>query len=120
MAEAAELEQDHLESLKVLGYFYLRLGLAERAERLFAALTALIPGDAQAALSLAAARLEAGRPGEALALFDRPPLSGPEAGGLTAEAARLLKARSLWRLGRREETFALLERGPSAGSGAGA
>ena len=109
--KARELEPDQFETMKVLGFLYLRLGLAERAARLFQALAALAPEDPEAALSLAAATLEAGRPEEALALFHRPPLAALP----PSTAARLLKARALWRLGRQEETYKIMEEHLAAG-----
>jgi thioredoxin-like negative regulator of GroEL len=111
MAEIQELEPDQFETMRVLGFLYLRLGLAPRAARLFQALAALAPEDGQVALSLASAALEDGRPEEALALFARPPLAAAR----PTAASRLLKARALWRLGRREETYRLMEEHLSAG-----
>ncbi|MDR2935049.1 MAG: hypothetical protein LBV70_04115 [Candidatus Adiutrix sp.] len=107
----AALDRDQFDTLKVLGFLYLRLGLAPKAARLFQALAALAPQDVQAALSLAAATLEDGRPEEALALLEKPPLAGAAAGA----PARLLKARTLWRLGRREETYKLMDQHLAAG-----
>jgi len=110
-AEKQELEPDQFETMRVLGFLYLRLGLAPRAARLFQALTALAPEDPQVALSLAAATLEDGRPEEALALFDRPPLAAAP----PTAASRLLRARTLWRLGRQEETYRIMDEHMAAG-----
>jgi predicted Zn-dependent protease len=110
-AEIRELEPDQFETLRILGFLYLRLGQARRAARLFQALAALAPEDPQIALSLAAAALEDGRPDETLALFARPPLDGAP----PTAAARVLKARALWRLGRQEETFKIMEEHLAAG-----
>lgn len=107
----AILERDQFDTLRVLGFLYLRLGLASKAARLFQALAVLAPQDPQAALSLAAATLEDGRPEEALALLERAPLAGAAA----RAPARLLKARALWRLGRHEETYKIMDQHLAAG-----
>ncbi|MDR2786894.1 MAG: hypothetical protein LBD06_00790 [Candidatus Accumulibacter sp.] len=103
-----ELEPEQVTSLKVLGFLYLRLGFFARAARLFQALLALLPEDAGVAKSLAAALLEDGKAGEALALLDAPPLRADPS--MPADPVfLLLKARSLWRLQRGEEAFAAME-----------
>ena len=112
--EPTDLTEAELNSLRLLGFLYLRLGLAARAVRLFQALAALVPQDVQIALSLAAAHLEDERPETALAVLERPPLAGAQ----EEPAARLLKAQSLWRLERREEASALMDRHLSAANGA--
>jgi len=106
------LDGDQLDALRVLGFLYLRLGLAAKAARLFQALAVLAPQDGQAALSLAAATLEDGRPEEALAILEKPPLAAMAA---RETPARLLKARVLWRLGRHEETYKIMDQHLAAG-----
>jgi tetratricopeptide (TPR) repeat protein len=115
-----ELGREHIVSLKVLGFLYLRLGFFDRATRLFRALSALLPEDAEAALSLAAALLENGDAAEALSLLDAPSLADDPA-GLAASGNRagpaflLLKARALWRLQKNEEALAVMDRYLAAG-----
>jgi tetratricopeptide (TPR) repeat protein len=107
----AVLDRDQFDTLRVLGFLYLRLGLAPKAARLFQALSALDPQNLQTALSLAAATLDDGRPEEALALLERAPLANAAAWA----PARLLKARALWRLGRHEETYKIMDQHLAAG-----
>jgi thioredoxin-like negative regulator of GroEL len=106
------LDREHVASLKVLGFLYLRLGFADRAARLFQALLALLPEDAEAALSLAAALLENGKAETALKLLEAPPLAAHS--NDSDDSARpvflLLKARALWRLQRNEEAFLVMDR----------
>jgi tetratricopeptide (TPR) repeat protein len=105
MADSETLTQDELFSLKALGFLYLRLGSFERARRLFRALAALRPEDAESAMSLAAAELEAGHPEEALRRLDIPPLERLRDTPLCC----LLRAQTYWRLQRDEEAFAAMD-----------
>jgi hypothetical protein len=103
------LDREHVVSLKVLGFLYLRLGIADRAARLFQALLALFPEDAEAALSLAAALLENGDAEAALDLLETPLLAAEPASS-APPAFLLLKARTLWRLQKKEEAFLVMDR----------
>jgi predicted Zn-dependent protease len=99
-----ELGRDQTISLKVLGFLYLRLGFSDRAARLFRALLALSPEDAEVTQSLAAALLENGNAEEALRLLETSPLRAD----LPNPVPLLLKAQALWRLQRNEEAFAAM------------
>ncbi|MDR2450585.1 MAG: hypothetical protein LBE85_02185 [Candidatus Accumulibacter sp.] len=106
------LDREHLISLRVLGFLYLRLGFADRAARLFQALLALLPEDGEATLSLVAALLENDNAEAALNLLEAP-LSAAESANSTGSAdpvRLLLKARALWRLQRNEEAFLVMDR----------
>jgi tetratricopeptide (TPR) repeat protein len=103
------LDREHVISLRVLGFLYLRLGFADRAARLFQALLALSPDDAEAALSLAAALLENGKAEAALNLLEAPLLAAHSANSANP-VFLLLKARALWRLQRNEEAFLVMDR----------
>ncbi|MDR0379734.1 MAG: hypothetical protein LBI62_07325 [Candidatus Accumulibacter sp.] len=101
------LDREHVVSLKVLGFLYLRLGFADRAARLFRALLALSPEDAEATLSLAAALLENGSAEAALNLLEAPHLATTHSAD---PVFLLLKARALWRLQKNEEAFLVMDR----------
>ncbi len=62
MADTAGVNTQQKRALHVLGYLFLRMGQYARARRLFAALTALDPGDlhARCSLALSCIRLEDG------------------------------------------------------------
>jgi Flp pilus assembly protein TadD len=102
--EGKELDQNQMTSLKVLGFLYQRLGFFDRAARLFRALFALSPEDAEVVRNLAAALIEEDDAEEALRLLDAPSrhTDAPD------PALLLLKARALWRLKRNEEAFAVM------------
>lgn len=99
-----KLDREHIISLRVLGFLYLRLGFADRAARLFRALLALLPEDAEATLSLVVALLENGDAEAALDLLAAP--FDDSANPILL----LLKARALWRLQRNEEAFRVMDR----------
>jgi DNA-binding SARP family transcriptional activator len=106
------LDQEHITSLRVLGFLYLRLGFADRAARLFLALLALHPTDAEAGLSLAAALLEHGKAEAALDILTRleePSSPATDSGYSANPVFLLLKARALWRLQRNEEAFLVMD-----------
>lgn len=116
-----ELERQQRETLSVLGYMYLRMGELDRAGRLFAALLALgrqersenrgAPwSDALTRLahaSLAAVDLERDNPRSALEhlhlAMDGRTLTSRHA------ALHLLRARALWRQGRKDEAALAVE-----------
>jgi tetratricopeptide (TPR) repeat protein len=100
------LDREQTISLRVLGFLYLRLGFSDRAARLFQALFALSPDDAEVARSLAAALLENGEAAETLKLLEAPLL---RAGSAADPILLLLKARALWRLQKNEEAFLVMD-----------
>ncbi len=95
------LTQNQRRALLMLGYLYLRMGLDNRAEKLFAALTALDEADGWARRGLAAACLALGEGEAALEHVDRAMGSAP----LSSRDAplHLLRARALWLVGRTDE-----------------
>jgi len=110
------LDADQRTSLRVLGFLYLRLGYCERAARLFRALTALDPGDVDAAKSLAAAQIESGKAEAALELLAASPLRE----AADDDVLMLLKARALWRLERNAEARAAMNAWLAARAGVAA
>lgn len=116
-----ELEQQHRETLSVLGYLYLRMGELDRAGRLFSALLALgqetdsgqdMPSWVQglvrlAHASLAVVELERGNARASLEhlhqAMDGQVLSSRHA------ALHLLRARALWQQGRQDEARLAVE-----------
>lgn len=95
------LTQNQRRALLMLGYLYLRMGLDKRAEKVFAALTALDGDDGWARRGLAAACLALGKGEAALEHVDRAMGSAP----LPSRDAplHLLRARALWLIGRTDE-----------------
>lgn len=101
------IDSDCRNTLKVLGYLFLRMGRTESAHRTFAALAALLPEDACPAerswvqRNLAATALEQGDGTAALAHLDK------ATDGLTPTstdaALHLMRARALWQQGRHDE-----------------
>ncbi|BDV01943.1 hypothetical protein TDMWS_20280 [Thermodesulfomicrobium sp. WS] len=95
------LTQEETEYLKVVAYTLLRYGKWEKAWALYEALEALVPEDPQMAKGLALAGVQTGRFAQALARVERwlREASSAEEG----KAARILRARILWAMGRRDE-----------------
>lgn len=106
---ASTLAENHVISLKVLGFLYLRLGAFERASRLFQALAHLRPDDIEVAGSLAAAELESGHPERALTLLAAPPLAALASDPARNPVTLLLQARAHWRLQQSEAAFAAMD-----------
>lgn len=104
------LAQDQRATLSILGYLFYRMGRLDSAAKVFAALVALAPAEAddeitrRACATLAAIEVEQGRGHEALPLLRRVTegriLPSREA------ALHLLRARALWQQGRHEEARA--------------
>lgn len=104
------LAQDQRATLSILGYLFYRMGRLDSAAKVFAALVALAPAEAddeitrRACATLAAIEVEQGRGQEALPLLRRVTegriLPSREA------ALHLLRARALWQQGRHEEARA--------------
>lgn len=107
------LTQDQRATLSILGYLFYRMGRLDSAAKVFAALIALAPAEAddettrRACATLAAVEVERGRGKEALPLLRRV-MEGRTLP--TREAAlHLLRARALWQEGRREEARAAVD-----------
>lgn len=95
------LSNNQLRSLQAYGYLLLRMGLYERAQRLFHALSAIDPEDRWALRNLAYTSLVTGNAQAALDYLRRAIGQGP----LPSDDAvlHLLKAQALWRLERKDE-----------------
>lgn len=95
------LTGNQMRSLQAYGYLLLRMGLFERAQRLFRALGALDPDDRWVLRNLAYTSLLTGNPQAALDYLRRAigqaPLPSDDA------VLHLLKAQALWRLERKDE-----------------
>ena len=92
------ISDDQFRTLMVLGFLFRRLGLDDKAWRLYEALSALRPDDPSLLAPAAAAALGTERPREALERLDR--LAGSQA----PEAAHwLMRAQALSALGREGE-----------------
>ncbi len=104
----AEINEGERRTLSVLAYLFFRMGLGERAKRIYAAIAELSePGSSDyrfAKAGVAAVDIELGNGAEALASI-KEILRGQTLS--TREATlHLLKAQALWQLGRREEACA--------------
>ncbi|UQZ90968.1 hypothetical protein C4J81_17800 [Deltaproteobacteria bacterium Smac51] len=100
------LNDNQLTTLKTLGFLYWRLGYFDRVERLFKALLAVRPDDAESLKLLAAAQLEQARFADALASLDKlghKPRPSGEA------VIWLMRAKALWGLGREAEAGAAVD-----------
>lgn len=114
------LDEAHITTLRLLGHTYWRMGYLDKAERLFKALLALLPGDGQGLRQLAAVALAGGRAEEALEYLNRLDEARGAEGGRD-RTALLMKAQALWRQGRAEEARAAFNdylAGEAAGGGA--
>ena len=102
MAEqAVNLTLEQRSALNVLGYLFLRMGLFERARRVFSALAALNPHDHWAQRNLAAIAMHAGDGAAALRHLQQALHEGPLS---TSDAAlHLIRAKALWLEGRKDE-----------------
>ncbi|MDR2366682.1 MAG: hypothetical protein LBF58_01010 [Deltaproteobacteria bacterium] len=65
------LDEDQFQTLLVLGFLFRRLGLVEKAGRLYQVLIAIRPDDRSVLTPAAAAALDEGRAEEALEFLDR-------------------------------------------------
>ncbi len=92
------LRGEHVDMLRLLAYAYQRYGFASRAAELWAALHALLPGDATVTKSLSHSLLRSARPEQALVLLDRL-LDAGDASALT----HLLRSQALVMCGRLPE-----------------
>ena len=102
MAEqAVNLTLEQRSALNVLGYLFLRMGLFERARRVFSALAALNPHDHWAQRNLAAIAMHAGDGAAALSHLQQALAEGPLA--TTDAALHLVRAKALWMEGRKNE-----------------
>lgn len=106
MTDSIIFSDDERRTLHVLAWLYLRMGLADRAGRVYAVLAESIPTDRKACAGLAAVELAAsdGDGRTALALLDR-----AMAGMIPATrdaGLYLLRAQALWRAGRVDEARA--------------
>ncbi len=107
------LAQDQRATLSILGYLFYRMGRLDSAAKVFAALIALAPAEAddetprRACATLAAIEVERGRGQEALPLLRRV----TEGRVLPSREAvlHLLRARALWQQERREEARAAVD-----------
>jgi tetratricopeptide (TPR) repeat protein len=100
------LDDDQFQALKVLGFLFRRLGLHDKARRLYLALLALRPDDPDLLAPAAAAALGGGRADEALGLLDRLEAAGGSPDPDLALAADLLRARAMAALDRPDEARA--------------
>lgn len=107
------LAQDQRATLSILGYLFYRMGRLDSAAKVFAAIIALAPAEAddettrRACATLAAIEVERGRGQEALPLLRRV----TEGRVLPSREAvlHLLRARALWQQERREEARAAVD-----------
>lgn len=107
------LAQDQRATLSILGYLFYRMGRLDSAAKVFAALIALAPAEAddettrRACATLASIEVERGRGQEALPLLRRV----TEGRVLPSREAvlHLLRARALWQQERREEARAAVD-----------
>ena len=97
----SSLSAEQRKTLNVLGYMFLRMGHFDRAQRIFAAMLALDPGDRWASRNLAAIAVQKGDGASALrhlqTALGNEPLSSRDA------ALHLLRAKALWLEGRKDE-----------------
>jgi predicted Zn-dependent protease len=100
------IDEEKIATLRILGYMYWRLGLTDKAERLFKALLALNPGNAVICGQLAAIALDQGRPETALEYVEQ---LLTEAGAAAGRFLWLIKAQALGRLDRLAEARAALD-----------
>lgn len=107
----AELTEQQRLSLLMLAYCYARMGWFAHAKKVYAALTALSARDWQAEAGLAVTLLREAKSGAAAsAALDHVRRAQSYAPAAAKPCAlRLLEARALWLLGRREEARAALE-----------
>ncbi|MDR1086478.1 MAG: tetratricopeptide repeat protein [Deltaproteobacteria bacterium] len=104
------LETAQINTLRLLGHTFWRMGYPEKAERLLKALLSLMPGDSLCLRQLAAIALETGRADEALACLDSLGQNpeNPESPETAREPSVLLmRAQALWRLERPAEARAV-------------
>lgn len=94
------------DALHVLAHGHLLHGAPDRALGLALAGLRLNPDQPRFLRLVARALLDSGRAAEALATLDELALSDPEPSG--PSGAQILRARALWRLGRRAEARALI------------
>ena len=105
MAETEQITADERRTLSVLAFLFYRMGLEDRARRVYAAIAELSePGSADwrfAKAGLAAVAVESGNGAEALAELKDAMQGGP----LSSKEAtlHLLKAQALWQQGRKAE-----------------
>lgn len=95
------LTEDQRTCLRVLGYLFLRMGLYERAQRLFTAMIVLDPNDRWAHRNLAVTALALGD--HKMALEHIRLAIGDGVLSTADSALYLLKAQALWRSGRQDE-----------------
>jgi tetratricopeptide (TPR) repeat protein len=100
---ASSLDEDQFRALLVLGFLFRRLGLNDKARRLYRALLALRPDHPDLLAPAAAAALGDGRGDEALSLLDRLEAAGGSVDLERRLASNLLRAQALAALDRPEE-----------------
>ncbi len=92
------MNSEQRDLLHILGYFYLQHGKADKAETIFAALSALAPRDTRFAQGLACAQIRSGKAEPALEILDRL-LDQGEIGAMV----HLLRGQALAQLNRTSE-----------------
>lgn len=101
------LTQEQRNTLYILGYLYIRMGLNNSAERLFTMILTLYPGDKWAHRSLAVIAM---RNGDSVACLTHIYRSIEGERNIQKHAPLLLlQAQALWHLGRRSEARASIE-----------
>jgi tetratricopeptide (TPR) repeat protein len=115
------LDDDQFQTLSVLGFLFRRLGLYDKAGRLYRALLALRPDDPAVLAAAAAAAVAAGEAAAALGFLDRlahlsptesrawPSLFDADRTGAGSPILWLLKAKALAALGRSDEAQAAVQ-----------
>ena len=99
------MDEENRDVLALMGHLYLRLGQAEKAESLFAALSVLYPAESKHRLAYVCALLRQKRADTALALLDAMALTER-----ASPAWHLLRAQSLAQLNRMAESRAAMAR----------
>ncbi|MDR2387528.1 MAG: hypothetical protein LBE80_08105 [Deltaproteobacteria bacterium] len=99
------LDEEQFQTLLVLGFLFRRLGLYEKAARLYRVLIAMRPDDGSVLSPAAASALDEGRPEEALEFLDRFDDGWP---GQAGPVNYLIRAKALAALGKNLEASAAI------------
>ncbi|MDR2302066.1 MAG: hypothetical protein LBF38_08520 [Deltaproteobacteria bacterium] len=100
------LDDEQFQTLLVLGFLFRRLGLVDKACRLYRVLIAIRPDDRSVLTPAAAAALEEGRPEDALEFLDRFDDGWP---GEAAAVNYLIRAKALAALDKNLEASAAVK-----------